>query len=262
MLRTLRIYRRMLGANLRAVLEYEADFWILVVAGAMFQGLNLLFLKSVFAHVPTLNGWTFPEALLLAGMFGVVIGTGPLFFEGTWRLAGKINHGELDYALVRPAPVPVQVISAGIGLHGIGDMVAGGAMIAWALSRLDLAWSPVRVVLALVLLASAVTVNLSLVVLGNCASFWIAGPHPFFAVTLMNINNLVRYPIGIFGLAVRAVLTLVVPWAFMTYFPVAWLLGKPSPWIGLLTPLAALYLALLARTVFRAGLRRYDSAGH
>src|SRR5687768_9630676 len=97
MLRTLRIYRRGLGAHLRSLLEYEADFWILIAAGAMFNGLNLLFLSAVFAHVPTLNGWAYPEAVLLMGLWGIIAGVGPLFFEGMWRLSWMVNQGGLDY---------------------------------------------------------------------------------------------------------------------------------------------------------------------
>ncbi|MEU8081178.1 ABC-2 family transporter protein [Catellatospora citrea] len=262
MRRTLRIYRRSLGAHLRAVLEYEADFWILVVAGLLFQVLNLIFLSAVFSHVPALNGWSFPEAVLLAGTYGFVNGLGPLFFEGTWRLAGKINHGELDYPLTRPAPVLVQVISAGIGMHGIGDLIGGGAMIGWGLANSDIDWSPTRVAGALVLLAGSATILLSLIVLGNAASFWVGGNHPVFAMTLIRTGDMAKYPLSIYGTAVRATFTVLVPYAFISFFPASWLLGKESAWLGLLTPLVALYCVYLARLVFRLGLRRYDSAGH
>ncbi|MEV0459071.1 ABC transporter permease [Catellatospora methionotrophica] len=262
MRRTLRIYRRSLGAHLRAVLEYEADFWILVVAGLLFQVLNLIFLSAVFSHVPALNGWTFPEAVLLAGTYGFINGLGPLFFEGTWRLAGKINHGELDYPLTRPAPVLVQVVSAGIGMHGIGDLIGGGAMIGWGLANSEIDWSPLRVGGALVLLAGSATILLSLIVLGNAASFWVGGNHPVFAMTLIRTGDMAKYPLSIYGVAVRAAFTVLVPYAFISFFPASWLLGKESAWIGLLTPVVAVYCVYLARLVFRRGLRRYDSAGH
>src|SRR5215211_6983351 len=100
MLHTLFMYRRSLGAHLRSLLEYETDFWVLVAAGVMFQSLNLLFLSAVFNHVPALNGWSYPESVLLMGMWGIIGGLSPLFFEGAWSLSWRINHGELDYQLV------------------------------------------------------------------------------------------------------------------------------------------------------------------
>lgn len=262
MWRTLRIYRRSLGAHLRSVLEYEADFWILILAGIFHQTLNLIFMSAVFAQVPTLNGWSYPESVLLVGVFGFIVGLSPLFFEGIWRLAGKINRGELDYPLVRPAPVPVQIISGGIGLHGIGDLLAASGMMTWALLHLDVRWSPATIGIGLLLFAAGAAVHLSLVVLANTASFWIGGPHPFLAVTVNQVGSMARYPISIFSFAVRAAFTVLLPVAFIGFFPVSWLLGKENSWIGLLTPLVAAYCVWLARTVFRSGLLTYESAGH
>jgi hypothetical protein len=62
-----RVYRLILGAHLRSRLEYEADFWITVVAGVLFQLLNLLFLSAIFSHVPVLHGWSYAECVLISG---------------------------------------------------------------------------------------------------------------------------------------------------------------------------------------------------
>lgn len=259
---TLRIYRRSLGAHVRSLLEYEADFWVLIVAGALFQGLNLLFLSAVFAHVPSLNSWTYAEAVLLIGVWGVIGGLSPLFFEGAWRLSWMVNQGRLDYPLVRPAPVPAQVFSNGIGLHGIGDVVTGAAMTGWALAHVAVDWTVWTVLLGLVLFASAAAIHLSIITMSTSAAFWITGPYPFIAVTLHTFEDMVKYPLSIYGLGVRAVYTFVIPFGFVTFYPASWLLGREHGWVGLLTPLVAVCCVMLARLVFRRGLRRYESAGH
>ena len=262
MFHTLFMYRRSLGAHFRSLLEYETDFLVLVLSGMMFQGLNLLFLSAVFSHVPTLNGWTYPESVLLMGMWGIVGGLSPLLFEGVWGLAWRINKGELDYPLVRPMPVAAQVFSSGIGLHGIGDVVTGGAMLGWALVNVDVAWTPLKALVFLVLLVCAGAVHLSIVTMTNAASFWIPGTHPFLAVTVHTFEDMVKYPLTIYGFGLRAVYTVVVPFAFVTFFPATWLLDRAGGWVGLLTPLVAVYCVWMARNVFRWGLRRYESSGH
>jgi ABC-2 type transport system permease protein len=256
------MYRRSLGAHFRSLLEYETDFWVLVVAGTMFQVLNLLFLSAVFNHVPSLNGWTYPESVLLMGMWAIIAGLSPLLFEGVWGLTWRINQGELDYSLVRPMPVAAQIFSSTIGLHGIGDVVTGAAMIGWALANVDVAWTPLKMLVSLVLFASAGAIHLSIVTVTNSVSFWIPGRHPFIAVTVHTFEDMVKYPLTIYGFGLRAVYTVVVPFAFVTFFPVSWLLGRAGGWVGLLTPLVAVYCIWLARNIFRRGLRRYESAGH
>ena len=59
MRRIIRLYRRQLGAHLRAALQYEADFWILIGAAALMQVVGMVFLSAIFAKIPQLNGWTF-----------------------------------------------------------------------------------------------------------------------------------------------------------------------------------------------------------
>ena len=63
--RGLFLYRRNLGAVIRSVLEYAADFWILIVAGIVTQSLGLVFITVVMARVPQINGWSFPEMVFI-----------------------------------------------------------------------------------------------------------------------------------------------------------------------------------------------------
>lgn len=261
-MRTMHIYFRILGAHLRSTLEYEADFWIMIVAGVLFQVLNLLFLSAVFSHVQTINGWTYAECVLITAVYGIIAGLSPLFLEGMWNLSWRVMQGQLDYPLVRPAPVPAQVMGSGIGLHGIGDVLTGGALLVWALVNLDVAWSIGTVLIGLLLFVSAAAIHLSLVTITNLAVFWIPGDHPFIAIAVHNTEDMIRYPLSIYGWGIRLAFTVFVPFAFVTYFPVSWLLGREHGWVGWLTPLVAIYCVWLARTIFRRGLLRYDSAGN
>ena len=156
--RTAWLYRRSLGAHLRATMEYEADFWLLVFAAVLTQVVGLVFLGAVFARVPHINGWDFADVALIYALVVIAEGVGSLFFEGTWRLAWRVNQGELDYMLIRPYPVVLQVMSCDIGLNGLGNLVSGGILLGWALARVDVRWSPALVAGAVVLFGSAILI--------------------------------------------------------------------------------------------------------
>ncbi|MFC7484206.1 hypothetical protein ACFQX7_35090 [Luedemannella flava] len=85
MRRTLRLYRRLLGAHLRAALQYEADFWIMIAAAAMTQAVGVVFLGAIFAKIPHLNGWTFWEVVTVYAM--VSLG------EGSARCSSRAAGG-------------------------------------------------------------------------------------------------------------------------------------------------------------------------
>ncbi|WP_063746779.1 ABC transporter permease [Catenuloplanes japonicus] len=245
------------------MMEYEADFWLLVLAGLLQQLVGLAFLGAVFAQVQALHGWTFTEAVLLYGFASFVFGMSPLFFDGLWRTAWLVNQGDLDYALVRPYPVMLQVSGSYVGLQGAGDVVVATCMIGWALSRADISWSPLTVLVGAVLLVSAVTIRVSVLAASCAISFWLQAPHSGFAFAINQLGTLGRYPLTIFGVALRGVLTVVIPFAFTAYFPVSWLLDPGRYWwAAIVTPLVAAYSLILGVRIYHRGVRRYESAGH
>lgn len=257
------LYRRNLGAVIRSVLEYAADFWILVVAGVVTQSLGLVFITVVMGRVPSINGWSFSEMVFIYGLAGVSSAIVPVVADGIWQLAGQIHNGQLDYILTRPFPPILQVMSAWVGFNGVGDLIASAVMLTWALTQVDIAWSPGTVLAFVVLLLSGMALRLALVVASNAVSFWLKMPMPMFAMTLWQVGELARYPLGIYGLAMRVLLGVAVPFAFAGFIPAAWMLDRGGyAWLGALAPLVAAGAWIVAIWIFHRGLRRYESAGH
>jgi ABC-2 type transport system permease protein len=262
MLRLVFVYRRCLGAHLRAVLEYRADAVILCLAAVLTQLAGVLFLLTVFARIPALAGWSRWEVVCVYATVVIAEGTGSLLFEGAWHLPAMINLGALDYLLVRPYPVPLQVMSSMVGMNGLGNVVLGGVLLGLGIGHVGLVWTPARVGWALALFASALLVKVAVNLAANAASFWLRSPSSALAYSVHALGDLARYPLTVYAVGVRVLLT-VVPVGFVGFFPAAHLLGKgASGQVGALTPAVALGCALLAWLVFRAGLRRYESAGH
>jgi ABC-2 type transport system permease protein len=256
-----RLYFRLLGAHLRSLLEYEADFWLMMAGTVLMQVVNVVFLSAIFARVPALHGWSFWAVVAMFAMVAIAEGVGSLFFEGMWHLAWQINQGELDYLLVRPYPVVLQVSSSQIGINGLSNIVTGGLMLGAALSHLGVDWSVGRVVLGLVMFASAVVIKVSINLATNAVSFWLSSPSPLFAMAVHQVGDLARFPLSIYPWALKATLGFALPFAFVSFFPVSFVLGHGSAWVGLLTPLVAVYCVAVAAWVFSRGLRRYESAG-
>ena len=79
-------------------------------------------------------------------------------------------------------------------------------------------------------------------------------------------NYLTQYPVDVFGVWLQRLVIFVVPVAFVSYLPAAWILGKPPvlglpAWTGVLTPVVAVLAAAVARTVWRTAIRHYRSTG-
>ncbi|WP_436534378.1 ABC transporter permease [Actinoplanes sp. HUAS TT8] len=262
-MRTFRLYLRLLGAHVRSMLEYESDFLLMAGATVLTQVVNVVFVSALFARVPQLNGWTFWAVVIMFGLVALAEGVGSLFFQGMWDLPWQINQGDLDYFLVRPYPVALQVSSAAVGVNGLSNIVTGGLMIGAGIAHVSVDWTWWRVLLAILLLISAAVIKVSINLATSAVSFWMTSPTPMFAFAVHQAGDLTRFPLSIYPLALKAVLGFALPFAFISFFPVAYLLDSgPSHWLGLLTPLVAAYCAATAAIIFKRGLRRYESAGN
>jgi ABC-2 type transport system permease protein len=74
-----------------------------------------------------------------------------------------------------------------------------------------------------------------------------------------------QYPVDMFGKVLRIIVTIVLPFAFMNYYPSLLFLGKEDqvPW-GFLTwysPIVAVLLLFLAIRFWNFGIQRYQSSG-
>jgi ABC-2 type transport system permease protein len=257
------IYFRCLGQQMKAILAYEADFVILMISAGLVQVTGFLFIWTIFQRIPDINGWTFWQVVMMYSLIFITEGVGSLFFEGTWRVSRLIYNGNFDQMLLRPVSPIVQVLAADVGFNGLGNIVTGGVLMLIALGNVQVQWTPGRLLMLAILIVSAATIRVA-INLGTAASaFWIRTPWSMVPFFVHQLGEFAKYPITIYSLAVQALVVVAIPFAFVSFFPTAYLFNVEA-WsaLGLLTPLVAVYCLLVAVWIFRRGLSRYESTGH
>jgi ABC-2 type transport system permease protein len=101
----------------------------------------------------------------------------------------------------------------------------------------------------------------------------IASSIAFWAVEVQEVANaftyggnfVSHYPMEIFSGWLRR-LAVLVPLAFVAYYPALWVLGRTDPhgspaWLRFAGPGVAAAVVLVARVVWRSGIRHYRSTG-
>lgn len=260
--RMLRLYRRQLGAHVRSSLEYEADFTIAMIGAMLTQVTGIVFIDAVFDRVPAINGWERAEVIVIFAMVVLAEGVVSLFGNGIWYLPWRANQGELDYTLTRPYPPLLQVMSYSVGLNGIGNLVVGTILMVWGLRRVDVDWTVGRIALAIIFFVCAVAIKQAITIISNATSLWFGAGSNSLAYGLHQVGDLARYPITVYSTVLKVVLTVFVPFAFISFFPAAAILDRgESAKIGMWTPAVAIAVSLAARSFFYRGIRRYESAG-
>lgn len=261
--RALYLYYRLMLQHLKSILEYQGDFWILMGAAVLTQVLGFVFLWVIFQRIPTISGWSFWEVAFIYAMIFFTEGVATFFFEGTWGISTLVHRAELDRYLVRPMSPLLQVLGSRIGMNGLGNMLIGVLIITQSLRNLAVEWSAAKIAMLLLLLVSAAAIRVAVNLAACSISFWTRGPGNAFPFFIHSISDFAKYPITIYALGIQVLVAVVVPYAFISVFPAAYLFGKGqlAPW-GLLSPLVALYCLAVAVAVFYRGLATYESSGN
>jgi ABC-2 type transport system permease protein len=251
---------------IRSSLAYPASFAVMLASGALITVIDFVAVVLMFSHIKSFGGFVLGEMAVLYGTASMTLGFADLITGSIERIGQRIRTGELDVWLIRPVPALLQAAADNFALRRIGRPLQAGFVLVLGLRTLDLDWTVAK---GIVLVLSVVTGS---VIFG--AIFVLGAAFQFVSIDAAEVTNsftyggqqLTQYPLPVFGREIVRAVTFVVPLAFVNYYPVLFVLGKPAPlglpsWIGLLAPAVAVVMTALASLAWRGGLRRYRSTG-
>lgn len=250
---------------MRSDLQYRTSFALMVGMAFAFSFLDFVAVIVVFTNVADLGGWSFAEVALLYGTSGVAFNLANVFAAGVDRAAGHIRAGSFDVLLLRPVGTITQLTAGDIEPRRVGRVVQASIVLAIALVSVSVDWTPTRVAMVPVLVLSGAVIFSGLWVMAAAVAFWTVENRAIANSVTYAGNYLTLYPLDVFGGWLRQLLV-VIPLAFVNYLPVAWILDKDTPydwpaWLHMASPIIGLLVAVVARQVWRIGLRRYRSTG-
>ena len=240
--------------------QYRANLYIQILQTFIALGTGLIGLSLVFDQVDQLGGWGKADLLAVMGVFTIMGGVIRAAIQPNMeRLMDEIREGTLDYALTKPADSQLLVSVREFRLWTLVDIVVGVIVLLVALSQLNWrvdAWYVLGFLSSLVMGA----------LMTYC--FWlIITSTAFWFIRVNEIANLFeglyaagRWPVTIYPNWLRYGLTFLVPVAFAVTVPASALTGRLTlqTWLGALTLTATLFV--VARMIWRTGLKNYSGA--
>jgi ABC-2 type transport system permease protein len=254
------LYLTYLRLTAKSWWQYRADFFISVVSALLHDGSSLLFLSVIFASVRQLEGWSLYEILLIWALEVMIRSVAHCFFDVPHRIHMYVHSGDLDRLLVRPPALLLQIAGErGMSVEFVGQLAIGmGALLA-VVPGLHLPWWSVFYLPLIIV--TGVLIMSGLHLLFACLNFCFTNAIAALS-TVTWMYRFGQYPVTIFALPLRFLLTWVLPYAMMGFYPAAFLLrGDEYRLYGLLAPLMGLLLFGLSLLVWRVSLSRYQSTG-
>lgn len=258
--RYLRLLRVQLRASALLALQYRLDFVLEVLMALFWSATALVPLYVLFSIRDGVRGWSAEEMLVVVGFFTMLKGVLASVIQPSLSQAVEhIRKGTLDFLLLKPADAQFLLSTSKLELPHLADVLAGIAILAWALAHIP---GPVSVsfcLLALVFLLCALTILYALWILVVSLAFRV--------VKIDNMNHLLvslfdaaRWPSSVFRGALAIVFTFVIPLALLTTYPALALLGKAGVRHFATAVSVAFVLLWVSRVVWKRAIRSYAGA--
>ncbi|HUF39253.1 MAG TPA: ABC-2 family transporter protein [Anaerolineales bacterium] len=268
MTHTLRIYLRLLRVQFRSQLQYRASFVFLLFGTGLTASLEFASLALVLQRFDTIRGWTVAEVAFLYGLVEIAFGLMDMVFSGfdPQRFGLEVRKGTFDQILLRPISPTVQVLGSDLALRRIGRILTGAAIFAFAISRVSIAWTPVKLVLVPVMVVSMVLFFGGLFMIGATIAFWTVESIEVMNIVTYGGAYVISHPMHIYQRWLRGFFTYILPAIFLNYYPALFILGKTDPlgvpaWGPYAAPLVGVGVLLAALWFWRFGIRNYQSTG-
>ncbi|GAA1588998.1 ABC transporter permease [Kribbella hippodromi] len=250
----------------RSSMAYPLSFVLMLFSSMLTTVLDFVAVVLMFSHISSFGGFSLPEMALLYATASMTLGFADLCTGSVERVGERIRTGTFDGYLIRPVPALLQAAADGFALRRLGRPLQALIVMVFAFHWLEVDWTVARGIMLAVSVVAGSVIFGSIFVLGAAFQFVSVDSAELANSLTYGGQTLAQYPLAVFGKEIVRAVTFVVPLAFVNYYPVLFVLGKPAPlglpsWIGLLSPVVAAVMVALASLAWRSGLRRYRSTG-
>lgn len=260
--RYMRLYRVMVKQFFKVIMQSKVDFFMGLVGFFFTQATGIIFLYLVFEQIPDLQGWTLDQLIFIYGFAQIPRGIDHLFTDNIWMIAWRlVITGDFDRYMLRPMNVFFQVIAEKLQPDALGELLIGSILVAVSVGKGVVVISPAHIGLFLVSILAGALIYTSIKTFFAAFAFWIKKSGVFLQVAY-ELADFAKYPTEIYHKGIQFIITWVIPFAFVAYFPASYFLGKGNAGaIGVECMIAVIFWCV-AYGVFNYGLKCYESAGN
>ncbi|HSL92306.1 MAG TPA: ABC-2 family transporter protein [Candidatus Limnocylindrales bacterium] len=260
-IRYLRIFSLLIKTGLMQQMAYRPHFFSMFAGKVIRIALLLLFFQAVFMKVDRIGSWGYDQVLLLFATFHVVDFLMSITFHRNlaFYLPQKVHSGDFDARMLLPVNLLFLSSLERIELIDFASFLPTLGFLGYVLYRLEFAFTGWQLLVYLILLSNALIFLFAAVLAIATLSFWTTQSSGLARIfdSLLKVG---RYPIEIFEGFWRSIFLYILPLVLIAQTPSEALLGIISPRAVLVATAVTGFLLALALLLWRAGLKRYQSA--
>lgn len=257
---TLKVLSSLLKINIQMSLAYRADTVVNILLNLMWLGWEILSLSIIFNNTDTIGGWGFPELIALLGVFRLVNTMMiALIWPNTEKFNQSVRDGSMDYTILQPVNSMFLVTFSRITVWRVWDLVLAFILIGLGINMAGGSITALHVLTFSLLALSGIIVIYSLWIVLIALTFWFTKFDNNVTI-LQALLDAGRYPVSVYPVWLRIIVTFIIPIAVATTIPLQALRGELGLNQVLIFLLVGIVSFVIASQVWKAGLKRYSGA--
>ena len=255
------LYFKFMKIHFKSELQYKLSFALSFISQfIVFFGYYFTII-CLFDKFSNIKGFTLYDVLLTFGIIQFGFSFCETFFRGIDTFDDLIVNGTFDRLLLRPQNILLQVFVNEVSFVKASRLIQSIIILIIAIINLEVVWTIDKIFTLIFMLIASVFVFLSI--------FILAASYCFFTVKGLEVRNvftdggkhMAQYPIGIFKKGFVFVFTYIIPYGFVNYYPLLYLLDKQTNKLFIFSPLITILYLIPSIIIFYKGIKRYSSVG-
>lgn len=260
-----KVYKQYIKMGVMRFTEYRSSFLAGLVGLIMINGVSILLIWVMLSNFNTLDTWSFWEIVFNYCLFLTCLGFHNTFFRHISDLETHILEGSFDRFLLKPFSPFLQLVGDKVSLPDICDFLVGLVGVLFAYRQLKMSFSILKIILLIIYILNGIYLFTIILFAISCLSFWTMKSRPIVYGTSEIQESVQHYPIGIFGKGFKVIVSTLIPYALINYYPSLIILDKATDkyvhiYIALIFFIDFVYL-ITSKILWSNGLKRYKSSG-
>lgn len=262
----LSVYLSYIKMFFKARMEYRFSFFAGIFANFFCYFVTYTTFWVITERFGSINGWSFENMTILYGLNLLTYSLAGVFFWYTvFHLDNQITSGGLDKFLIRPMGLIKQMVCHRFGDTFLGQIIVTLIFMVSAVIKINYQMTFFSYIYLFLAVIGGVLIQSGAMIILGSLSFWMLRSSDLADIVYYDMRTFIHYPLTVFPAYIRIILTYILPWAIINYYPSLIILHKVQTveefMLGILSPVIGVLVFLLSLLVFKRGLSRYSGSG-
>lgn len=266
MLNNMSFYFLVSKLKFKSMKSYRNAFFISSISLVIFNLIGFLLVWIMISSFGEIGSWKPFEVIFLYALNLGAFAIASCFFQSaSYNLPIMIQNGDFDQVLTKPINSFVYFFSSYFGFNQLPHLLLAIGVLILSCIQMNFVFSLSNIVKLFIVILSGAVIQGAIYIISAIPSFWFIQNNSMTQIAL-SFRSFIRFPISAYHQPVQFLLTFIIPYAFINFYPSQLFLDKKEylmfgEVIIWLSPVVATFWMILAIVLWNFGIKNYKSTG-